>query len=357
MVNLIEKLSKSLASQNEAFLVEALTERFYLTGFKSSAGALLITKNEAYLLVDFRYGEAAKKAVKNCTVIVFDRLIKTLNALLTENKIEKLYIQAEKTTISRYNFLNENTDEKIIISKENELDKVINNMRITKSISELNKIKEAQMITDAAYNDVLNFIKPGVTEKEIALFIEFNMRKKGAEAVSFDLIAISGKNTSLPHGVPTDKPIEKGDFVTMDIGAVFEGYHSDMTRTVGIGEVSQEQKKIYDIVLEAHNNALEKVRSGISCEEIDTAARSIIEKYGYGEFYKHSTGHGVGLDIHEQPFVAPRCKTILSTGMVITIEPGIYLPDKFGVRTEDMVFVMNDTYLDLTMAPKKLIII
>ena len=183
------------------------------------------------------------------------------------------------------------------------------------------------------------------------------MLSHGAEALSFETIAISGANTSKPHGVPTEKKIEDGDFVTMDYGAVVNGYHSDMTRTVAVGHVSDEQKKIYDIVLKAQLASLEILRSGLKCSDGDKAARDVITEAGYGEFFRHSTGHGVGIEIHEKPNLSPKSVTTLRTGNIVTVEPGIYIPGKFGVRIEDMALITENGCQNLTNAAKELVIL
>ena len=218
-------------------------------------------------------------------------------------------------------------------------------------------IKKAQQITEEAYTEVLNYIKPNVTEREIALELDYLMRKKGADGVSFSLITITGKNTSLPHGVPKDNTIKEGDFFLSDIGALYNGYHSDMTRTVAVKSATDEMEEIYNIVLKAQLSALETVKAGTKASVVDKTARDIISSYGYGEMFGHSTGHGVGLDIHEQPTVSINSETILSSGMVITVEPGIYIPNKFGVRIEDMVCVTKDGYENFATIDKSLIIV
>lgn len=350
-----ERLSQSL-NVNTAFLITSNINRFYLSGFKSSAGAVFITRSKAYLLVDFRYGEAAQKTVKDCEVVVFTSFIESVKKLCKKHKVLKVYLENEGITLSdanRYKYAFSNFDVKTGTDKT--LDKFLTNMRIIKSRGEINRIKEAQKITEKAFDNVLNFIKPGIKEKDIALELEFDMRKNGASAVSFDLITITGKKTSLPHGEPDDSVVKAGDFITMDIGAIFDGYHSDMTRTVAVGDITEEQEKIYNIVLDAQLNGIKAVRSGVSAESVDKVTRDIITDAGFGEFFGHSTGHGVGLDIHEEPRVSPKSETILSSGMVITVEPGIYLPDKFGVRIEDMVCVTKNGCTNLTTTPKKLI--
>ena len=196
-----------------------------------------------------------------------------------------------------------------------------------------------------------------MSERELSARLEFYMKRKGAEAVSFDLITITGKKTSLPHGVPSGDRVEEGDFFTCDFGAVYEGYHSDTTRTVAVGYATDEMRGIYEIVLRAQLAALEKIKPGTKCSEVDKTARDIITEAGYGKYFGHSTGHGVGLDIHELPFVSSKSDTLLLNGMVITDEPGIYLPGKFGVRIEDMLCVTENGYHNFVNLPKELIIL
>ena len=203
----------------------------------------------------------------------------------------------------------------------------------------------------------MTFIKPGVTEKQIALELDFYMLSHGAEAVSFETIAVTGAKSSMPHGVPDETVVKNGDFITMDFGAVCKGYHSDMTRTVAVGEVTEEQKTVYETVLKAQKNALSVLKKGLPCSEADKAARDIIDNAGYGDYFGHSTGHGVGVEIHENPTLAPKSTDILEIGDVVTVEPGIYLPGKFGVRIEDMALITENGYENLTSSPKELIIL
>ena len=226
-----------------------------------------------------------------------------------------------------------------------------------KTPSEIEKIITAQRITERAYTEVLNLLKPGVTERKIAIELEHLIKLYGGERVAFDLICVTGENTSLPHGVPGDRVVQKGDFFTFDIGAVYEGYHSDMTRTVAVGSATDEMRMIYETVLQAHLKALRAIKAGNTAADVDIAARDHIESCGYGEYFGHSTGHGVGLDIHEAPAVYKTNRTVLRDNMVITDEPGIYLPEKFGVRIEDMVLVQGDTPVDLAKIPKEFTVI
>lgn len=358
MEHRIKNLQKNIKNNFQGFLITSDINRFYFTGFSSSAGCVLISKKNAYLLVDFRYGEAAKNTVKHCKVIVFRRLIDSIKEICKEEHISEIFIEEESVTVAQESIFKEKFAEfGVALSHDIILDTLIHNQRLVKTENEIAMIKKAQKITEEAYTEVLNYIKPGVTEREIALELEYLMRKKGADGVSFNLITITGKNTSLPHGVPDENIIKEGDFFLSDIGALYHGYHSDMTRTIAVKNVSDEMKEIYDIVLNAQLLALKRVRAGIKSSVIDKTARDYISSYGYGEMFGHSTGHGVGLDIHEQPTISINSETILSSGMVITVEPGIYIPDKFGVRIEDMIYITKDGYENFANIDKSLIIV
>lgn len=230
-------------------------------------------------------------------------------------------------------------------------------MGVLKSREEIEYIKRAQKITDDTFEYILTKIKPGVTEIEIASEIESFMKKSGAEALAFDPIVVSGVRGALPHGEPTDKKIENGELLTIDMGAVVNGYHSDMTRTVAIGEISSDKKVVYDIVFSAQFRATIKLKSGVKASDVDFAARDAIEKAGFAKFFTHSTGHGVGLKVHEDPKISSESDDILQCGMVVTIEPGIYIPNRLGVRLEDMLLITENGYEKLTHSPKRLIVL
>ncbi len=354
----IEKISELLKKDDEALLITSNANVYYYTGFNNSEGTLVITKSSAYLFVDFRYIEAAKNIVSSCNVVLFSSLRDDLTSLLYEEKVTKIYVETKHMTLLTSEKFKESFSKAgIKISSSSILDTAIENQRMIKSEYELSLIAKAQEITEKAFNDLLPLIKPGVSEKEIKNELEYRIKKCGGEDVSFDLITISGKKTSLPHGVPDNNTVKNGDFFTMDIGALYKGYHSDMTRTVAVGSVTDEQKKIYDIVYKAQTTALESVKAGVLTGNVDKTARNIISDSGYGKCFGHSTGHGVGLDIHEKPNVSPGGDIILSEGMVITIEPGIYLENKFGVRIEDMVAVTKSGYKNFATLPKNLIIL
>ncbi len=347
---------QNLLNEDSCALISSNVNRFYLCEFPSSAGNIIITKNSATLLIDFRYFEKAKKTVKNMDVLLLTSLYKNIKSVLDNKKIKNIYIETEHITLETLNRLEKGLEEFCIL-KDSTLSQKLNELRQIKTPKEIEFIKKAQAITDKAFSHILNFIKVGKTEKEIALELEFFMRKNGSPGVAFDTIVVSGKNSSLPHGVPTDKPLEKGDFLTMDFGAVYEGYCSDMTRTVALDYVTDQQHEIYDIVLQSQLEALKNIKPNIRCKEIDKIARDIIANKGYGDFFGHGLGHSVGIEIHENPSFNTKDERPLKKGMVITVEPGIYLPDKFGVRIEDMVVITDEGFENITESDKNLIII
>lgn len=354
----INGIKSVLQSSEEALFITNQNNIGYFCGFFNSEGVMLVTTEKAFLFVDFRYIEAAKKKSSCCEVICFSNLGADLLKVLKDNSVNKLYFEASDITVARFNsFKSLFKENKIECNSSSTLDKAICNLRIIKDETEIDKIQKAQQITEKAYNEVLNFLKAGVSEKEIAARLEFLMKMNGAEDISFDLITITGKKTSLPHGVPSDDVVKEGDFFTFDIGAVYEGYHSDTTRTIAIGYATDIMQEIYSIVLKAQLAALEKIKSGVLCNEVDKTARDIIDNAGYGKYFGHSTGHGVGLDIHEAPNVSPKSDIKLEKGMIITDEPGIYLPEKFGVRIEDMVCVTEEGCKNFVSLPKELIIL
>lgn len=344
---------KNFLSGNDAALIMSDTNRLYFTGFKSSAGAVLITKSEAYLLIDFRYFEKAQKNVKHLKVLLANRLYAEIGEILKKFQIKNLFIETDYTTLDGISALRKGLDG-FNISTDNALSKKILKMRSIKDEEEIGSIEKAQMLTDEAYSYILSYIKPGVRETDIALKMEFFMREHGSEGVAFDFIVVSGKNSSLPHGVPTDKKIENGDFVTMDFGGVINGYRSDMTRTVAVGSVTPKQETVYETVLKAQKAALDAIKPEVPCSLIDKTARDIITAEGFGDCFGHGLGHSVGLEIHENPACNTRDTTLLKSGMIMTVEPGIYIPDKFGVRIEDMVLITDNGYKNFTKSPKEL---
>jgi len=262
-----------------------------------------------------------------------------------------LGFEAKHLTVDFYNELNKKLSRCNLISVTG----IVEELRIIKDEEEINRIRKAAQIADSAFKHIVKFIKPGLKEIEVAAEIEYFMRRNGASKASFDIIAASGERAALPHGTAGEKKLEKGNLLVMDFGAVYRGYCSDITRTVVIGTASEEQRKVYDIVLEAQSRALEAAAVNMPCSELDGVAKNIIESYGMGDKFGHSLGHGVGIEVHEAPAVSKNSREDLSPGMVITIEPGIYIKSWGGVRIEDMVLVTEQGPHTLTASTKELL--
>lgn len=347
---------RAALKDNEAVLISDGASRFYLTGFPSSAGQVLVTKRGAYFIIDFRYIEKARATVKTAEVILQTNTNEQLAELLARDGATRLYVEAERTPVFDFDRLALALPA-VELARENKIDRILTDIRAIKSEEELAMMQAAQDMTDATFSYILERIEVGRTERDVMLDMEFYMRRLGSEGVAFDFIVVSGKNSSLPHGVPTDKKIERGDFVTMDFGAVFGGYRSDMTRTVAVGCCSDEQKKVYQTVLDAQMMAIDFIRPGVSCRDVDRVARDYIYGAGYEGCFGHGLGHSVGVEIHEMPACNQRCETVLKAGTVMTIEPGIYLENRFGVRIEDMIYLGKEKNVNLTHSRKDLIIL
>ena len=354
---MINKLKEFLKEKNAAALIMSEENICYFTSFHSSNGCLIVTGEKAYFFTDSRYIEAAQNKITSCDeVLLLKSMKEELVPFIASLNKSELFVEAERITLSRYTEL-KSLFSGVTVNGNGELDKKISEIRTVKKDEQVNTIIKAQRIAEKAFDYILTFIKEGVTEKEVALTLEYFMLKNGADALSFDTIAVSGKNSSMPHGVPTDKKIEKGDFITMDYGAVCDFYHSDMTRTVAVGEVSSKQIEVYETVLKAQEEAFRVMKAGVPCKDVDKAARDTIVNAGYGEYFGHGLGHGVGVEIHELPSLNPSSGAILEVGNIVTNEPGIYLPGEFGVRIEDMALITEDGYENLTLSEKKLIVL
>ena len=354
---MINKLKEFLKEKNAAALIMSEENICYFTSFHSSNGYLIVTGEKAYFCTDSRYIEAAQNKITSCDeVLLLKSMKEELVPFIASLNKNELFVEAERITLSRYTEL-KSLFSGVTVNGNGELDKKISEIRTVKKDEQVNTIIKAQRIAEKAFDYILTFIKEGVTEKEVALTLEYFMLKNGADALSFDTIAVSGKNSSMPHGVPTDKKIEKGDFITMDYGAVCDFYHSDMTRTVAVGEVSSKQIEVYETVLKAQEEAFRVMKAGVPCKDVDKAARDTIVNAGYGEYFGHGLGHGVGVEIHELPSLNPSSGAILEVGNIVTNEPGIYLPGEFGVRIEDMALITEDGYENLTLSEKKLIVL
>lgn len=325
----------------------------YFSGFTGGEGAVVMTKTVSVLFTDSRYTEQAEAEVQGFEVVETNDWMKSACGLFEENCINTMAVEDDSLSMADYTRLKSIAQRCEFVPKASE----IRAMRMVKTNGELDKIRKAEELGCKAFEHILEHIKPGVSERDVALEIEYFMKKNGASGLSFDTIAISGTRTSLPHGVPTDKRIEKGDFVTLDFGCVLDGYCSDMTRTVVVGIANEEQKKIYETVKTAQQIGLDSIREGVRCSDCDKAARDYIESCGYGQYFRHSLGHGVGLLVHELPNLSPKSDFVLAENMVVSCEPGIYIPGFGGVRIEDLVVVTKDGCENLTRVSKDLIVL
>lgn len=352
-MNRIEKLLKKIEKLKiDGMIINDSYNRRYLSGFTGSNGYLYISKNKQVLLTDFRYIEQANIQSPEFKVIdIKVGLMEALKEIITEDHSKIIGFEEEVVTYSLYKELKKTLDQQELVG----LKGVVEEIRMVKDEEEIENIKQAATIGDEAFKYILDIIKPGKTEKEIAIELEIYMKKKGAQKLSFDTIVASGTQSSLPHAQPSDKVIEKGDFVTMDFGCVYKGYCSDMTRTIVVGKANNEQKKIYDIVLKAQQAALNYIKVGLTGEQVDKVARDIIITEGYGDKFGHGLGHSLGLFIHEGPRLSLKSKDVLLENMVVTIEPGIYVPKFGGVRIEDLICLKEDRIINFVSSPKHLI--
>ena len=306
----------------------------------------MVFPEKAYFIIDFRYIEKAKKTVTACEVILQDKLYEQINSLIEKHGAKTVSVNADTCTLSELIAYQQKLNAEVIA--DTKLAEIIREIRTIKSQEQIDKIIKAQRIAEKGFAHMLDFIRVGRTEKEIQLELDYYMLKNGAEALSFDTIALSGSNTSLPHGVPSDKKVESGEFVLMDFGATYDGWHSDMTRTVCVGKPSDKMKSVYETVLTAQLTALDAVKAGMSGKALDKIARDIIIEAGYGDNFGHSLGHGVGVEFHEDPWVSfvseENTGVLMVPGMMFTIEPMVNMGsdeiytdeiDEWTVRTED----------------------
>lgn len=349
-----ERLMQAMQGKADCALITDDISRRYLTGMKSSAGTVLVFPEKSYLLIDFRYIEKARQVVRHCEVIEQKDTYSQIRELLEHHNAKTIAVESDSLTLQRLAVYQQKLEGFAFLTDDT-LTMALYDLRTVKTAEELAKIKAAQALAEDALHALLEQLHEGMTEREIALALDFHMRKAGAEDLSFETIALTGAHTSMPHGVPDDRQVQKGDFVLMDFGAVVDGYHSDMTRTVCVGTPTEEMRLVYDTVLRAQEAALAKAAPDITGHELDKIARDIITDAGYGEYFGHSLGHGVGLEIHEFPNASPKLQKKLACGNVVTVEPGIYLAGKFGVRIEDFVHINENGCENLTKFTKKLI--
>lgn len=337
----------------DGLLITSPYNRRYATNFTGTAGVALITCEGAYFITDFRYTEQAEAQAQGYEVIQYSKsIVGEIAEKTKKNGIKKLGFEQDHVTYSEWLKFEEELQAELV-----PVSNLVEELRMVKTESEIAVIKEAADIADAAFKHILGYIRPGTSEIDVSNELEFFMRKCGATSSSFDIIVASGGRSALPHGIASEKLIEPGDFVTLDFGALHNGYVSDITRTVAVGEPSEQLKEIYQIVLEAQMEAVEKIKPGMTGIEADAISRDFISKNGYGDYFGHSLGHGIGLEVHEGPGLSPRSKTELVPGMIVTVEPGIYLPQVGGVRIEDDILITDSGNERLTHSTKELLIL
>lgn len=347
--------ARSLLSERglDALLVHQAANRTYLTGFTGSAGIAVITDSEALLLVDFRYVEQAAAEAAEFEVIKADRqFIDTLTDVVRARGLRRIGFESESVTVKQHRDYADRLTPAEILPIEG-----VDRLRWIKDTDELARIERAVAIADAAFAHVQPLLRSGAVERDIAVELEFFMRRNGAEKEAFESIVASGPRSALPHGRAADRALQSGDLVTLDFGAIYRGYVSDCTRTVVLGQASAKHQEIYGTVLAAQQAALAGIRPGMTGKAADAIARTIIAEAGYGDAFGHSLGHGVGLVVHEGPSLSPREEAELAPGMVVTVEPGIYLPGWGGVRIEDLAVITVDGCRSLTRTPKDLLIL
>jgi Xaa-Pro aminopeptidase len=338
----------------DAMLITSAPGEFYAVGFRGE-GVALVTPKQSWYYTDSRYIEAAAQQVTGAKVSLPERGVSyraTVQALVEQNGIQKLGFEDEYMSVREFDGWSEALSPQLVPSS-----KLLAELRMVKDETELAAMREAQRITDAAFSEIVDYIQPGMTEQEVAARLQYIMLRMGAERMSFDPIVAAGANGSKPHAVPGQARIGQGQFVTMDFGCVYQGYCSDMTRTIAVGRPTEEMERVYHIVLEAQLAGIEVARGGISGAQVHAAGADVIAKAGYGAYFGHGFGHSLGIEIHESPRFSPTWDRSVPCGAVLSAEPGIYLPGRFGVRIEDVVILTETGCIDITKSSKDLIVL
>ena len=341
----------------DAMLLTNEANRFYASGFHSTGtdGMALVTRDQTYYFTDSRYTEAASRVVTDAKIQEISRgrgYLTLLTEAMKAHGVQKVGFEETYMTVKEFGDYQKGLPCELVPAAE-----LMTRLRSVKSQEELETLTAAQRIAEKALEVIVTEIHPGAVEREIAARLQYLMLHFGAEDMSFDPIVVSGSNGSLPHGVPSDKEIRSGEFVTMDFGCIYHGYCSDMTRTVAVGTPSDEMVTVYNTVLKAQLAGIAKAKAGVTGQAIDGAARKVIEDAGYGKYFGHSFGHGVGVEVHENPSATPSNDKPMPAGAVISAEPGIYLPGRLGVRIEDVICLTEEGSIDLAKAPKDLLIL
>lgn len=348
----LTKLRKLLEKLDlDALLITSSYNRRYMTGFTGTAGVAIISHHDAKFITDFRYTAQANEQAPNFQIVEHKKQIELEIAdQLKQMKVKRVGFEKNKLTYAAYQLYEETLGVELVPTGDE-----VEKLRLIKTPEELEIMKQAAKIADDAYVHIQGFIKPGVKELDVSNELEFFMRKQGATSSSFDIIVASGLRSALPHGVASTKEIKHGELVTLDYGALYNGYCSDITRTLAVGEINSELQDIYNTVLEAQLRGVAGLKPGVTGKEADALTRDYITEKGYGDYFGHSTGHGLGMEVHEAPSLSFRSETKLEPGMVVTVEPGIYIPDVGGCRIEDDLVITENGSERLTHANKELI--
>lgn len=341
----------------DALVLNSPQNRRYLTGMRSSAGAVVITSaGQTVFVTDFRYITAAQKALAGTNIVC--ELVETggenawIGGYLREKGCSIIAVEDQFLTVAQMKELKILWNGELVGAGD-----LLTRLRREKTEEELAKIQASQAIAELSLAQTLEIADPGVTERQIEAYLTWRLLENGAENGVFGIVAASGPNSALPHAMPTDRALQKGDFLLIDFGAIYDGYYSDITRTVAIRSADEEMRLVYDIVLAANKAAIAAIRPGVRTTDVDSAARELIREAGFGLFFGHGLGHGVGLDIHEKPTLRQGAGDILQVNNVVTAEPGIYLPGRFGVRIEDLLAVTEGGCRNMTKMNKQLIIL
>ena len=356
-MNHLSQIADKLSQYDlDAMLIVSEPGERYAVGFQGE-GYVLVTQEGSQYSTDGRYIEAAQKQVTGAEVVLTSRERSHLalaRDFLAARGLKRVGFESAAVSVAQHRRWQESFPKGCELIPAQEL---LDGLRVSKDEEEIAAMLQAQKITDAAFGEILNYIRPGLTEQEVAARLVYELLRRGARKVSFDPIVAAGANGSMPHAVPGETVIQKGMFVTMDFGCVYDGYCSDMTRTVAVGQPTQEMEQVYSVVLAAQKAGIAAARAGMPGRELDAAARKVIEEAGYGDYFTHSFGHSLGLEIHESPNASPGETRPLPAGTVISAEPGIYLPGRFGVRIEDVLVLEEGGCRDIAQSPKNLIVL
>lgn len=351
----IAKITAQLPEHGlDAMLVTSAPGERYAVGFEGE-GWVLVSRDGAHYSTDGRYIEADRQQVTGAEIVLTERGQSHLALAREEIRrrgLKRVGFESGRVSADELGRWKDSLPCELVAAQG-----LLDGLRAAKDEEELARMRQAQRITDEAFREILNFIRPGLTEQEVAARLVYELLRRGGRRVSFDPIVAAGANGSMPHAVPGETVIQPGMFVTMDFGCVYEGYCSDMTRTVAVGQPTDEMERVYHTVLEAQRAGIAAARAGVTGSEVDRAARQVIQQAGYGSFFSHSFGHSLGLEIHESPNASPSEQTVFPAGAVISAEPGIYLPGHFGVRIEDVLVLREGGCEDITQSPKKLIVL